>query len=359
MPSDRYLELGIFGMNAVGGIAMTKVPERWQIVWQDILKVSKFADKNDFDFLLPIGRWRGYGGETNPAGAAYETFSFAACLTGVTEKIKLFSTVHVPYIHPVYAARSAATIDHASNGRFNLNIVCGWSLEEFQMFGLSDYNPDDRYIQGNEWTNIFEGLLSEQEYFNYDGKFYQVKEGVCLPKTIQQPRPLMLSAAFSPAGREFAITKCDILFTMFSDLRISRRQNLELLDKAKSRGKHNTQIYTSAHVVCRQTQREAEDYYDYYAETEADVEAAEAFAGKMALVSPKIGAMQKSKLKRIAGGAGTVPIVGSPDYVAEQLIAVRDAKFSGIGMSFVDYGMEVPYFAENVMPLLKKAGVHR
>lgn len=358
MPEGRHLELGIFGMNALSGIAMTKVPERWKLEWPEIVKVAKFADQAGFDFLLPIGRWRGYGGETNPTGASFETFSFAACLTGVTERINLFSTVHVPFIHPVFAARSAATIDQASNGRFNLNIVCGWSLEEFQMFGMSDYNPDDRYVQGTEWAEVFQGLLSNQEYFDYDGKFYQVKEGVCLPKTIQRPRPSMLSAAFSPAGREFAISKCDILFTMFSDLKISRRHNRELLDKAQLLGRTDTRIVTSAHVVCRDTQQEAEDYYEYFAAEQADMEAAQAFADKMSQVSPKIGAMQKAQLKRIAGGAGTVPIVGSPEHVAEQLIAVHDAEFSGIAMSFVNYTDEVPYFAEKIMPLLKKAGVY-
>jgi len=43
----------------------------------------------------------------------------------------------VPMVHPVFAAKALATVDHASGGRAGLNIVCGWSPQEFELFGLT------------------------------------------------------------------------------------------------------------------------------------------------------------------------------------------------------------------------------
>jgi FMNH2-dependent dimethyl sulfone monooxygenase len=48
----------------------------------------------------------------------------------------VFGTVHVPMFPPVLAAKQIVTADHIGEGRFGLNIVCGWNQVEFEMFGL-------------------------------------------------------------------------------------------------------------------------------------------------------------------------------------------------------------------------------
>ena len=88
------------------------------------------------------------------------TLTFAAGLAGVTRNIALFSTVHVPMAHPVFAAKALATVDHASNGRAGLNIVCGWNPEEFAMFGLDLI--DKRYEQGLEWFEILSASIARR-----------------------------------------------------------------------------------------------------------------------------------------------------------------------------------------------------
>jgi alkanesulfonate monooxygenase SsuD/methylene tetrahydromethanopterin reductase-like flavin-dependent oxidoreductase (luciferase family) len=39
----------------------------------------------------------------------------------------VFGTVHAPLIHPLIAAKQLVTADHIGQGRFGLNIVCGWN----------------------------------------------------------------------------------------------------------------------------------------------------------------------------------------------------------------------------------------
>jgi FMNH2-dependent dimethyl sulfone monooxygenase len=65
--------------------------------------------------------------------------------TAATRQIVLFSTSHVLTTHPIVAAKQAATIDHISNGRFALNVVCGWYQHEFEMFNYSLSDHDGLY----------------------------------------------------------------------------------------------------------------------------------------------------------------------------------------------------------------------
>ena len=65
MYNKNKLKLGLFGANCSSGRAATRVPERWSGSWEDNLKMARLADAAGIDFLLPIGRWKGYGGETN------------------------------------------------------------------------------------------------------------------------------------------------------------------------------------------------------------------------------------------------------------------------------------------------------
>ena len=106
----------------------------------------------------------------------FETLTYAAALAGVTERIALFSTVHVPMVHPVFAAKALTTVDHASGGRAGLNIVCGWSPEEFELFGLPMI--EDRYAQGLEWVEIVERIYAGGPPFDYDGRFLSTEERV-------------------------------------------------------------------------------------------------------------------------------------------------------------------------------------
>ncbi len=84
---------------------------------------------------MPVARWKGFGGKTNFNGSNFETYTWAAGLAQATENTAVFTTSHVPTVHPIMAAKQATTVDHISNGRFALNIVCGWFAPELEMFG--------------------------------------------------------------------------------------------------------------------------------------------------------------------------------------------------------------------------------
>ena len=56
------LKLGLFGVNVSNGCAITTIEPRHQVTWQNCLAIAKAADKYGYEALVPVARWRGFGG---------------------------------------------------------------------------------------------------------------------------------------------------------------------------------------------------------------------------------------------------------------------------------------------------------
>jgi alkanesulfonate monooxygenase SsuD/methylene tetrahydromethanopterin reductase-like flavin-dependent oxidoreductase (luciferase family) len=313
------------------------------------------ADRAGLEFFLPIARWKGFGGETNAREWSFETLTEAAALAGLTERIALFATVHVPMVHPVFAAKALATIDHASGGRAGLNIVCGWNPEEFLAFGLPMI--EDRYGQGLEWFEVLTQIYAAAAPFDFRGRYYDLRGVSGLPRPVQTPRPVTLNAGFSPPGRDFAARAADYLFTTFIDIDAGRAQIADMRARAAAAGRE-VGVYTTCHVVCRESQDAAEAYYEHYAVTMEDTECADHYMrNKQQFSGSHDPAAYRLHRKRFVGGAGTYPLVGTPERIAGELVAISAAGFAGVAVSFVNYLDELPFFVERVLPLLRDAGV--
>ncbi len=355
MFGPNKFKLGIFSMNADGGLTLTRVPERWPAAWSEIVETAQMAEAAGFEFFLPIARWKGFGGEMNSRETSFETLTFAAGLAGVTKRIALFATVHVPMVHPVFAAKALATLDHASQGRAGVNIVCGWNPEEFALFGLPMI--EDRYAQGLEWFEIVKRIYTAEAPFDFEGKFYKLKNVSGKPRPVQQPRPVTFNAAFSPPGRDFAAKSADFLLTTVTEIGKGADPvaDMRLRSAAENRA---VGVCATCHVVCRPSQSEAEAYYEHYAVTMADHASVDFYTGaKQKFSGSHEAEAYQVHRKRFAAGGGTYPLVGTPRHIADELIRIHAAGFIGTTLSFVNFKSELPYFIETVMPLLKEAGL--
>src|SRR3984885_8526697 len=124
--NDRKLKLGTFCTNLSGGCAITTMPGTLEITWPNTVRLAQLADEMELEALVPVGRWKGFGGVTNFNGAGFECFAWAAGIGALTKYPAVFATSHVPMYHPALAAKQATAIDHISNGRHAINIVGGW-----------------------------------------------------------------------------------------------------------------------------------------------------------------------------------------------------------------------------------------
>src|SRR5262249_59751459 len=93
--NDRKLKLGTFGSNLDRGCAISTIDGVLEIDWPNTLTLAKLADEMEFEALVPVGRWKGFGGTTNFNGPGFECFSWAAGIGACTSKPAVFATSHV------------------------------------------------------------------------------------------------------------------------------------------------------------------------------------------------------------------------------------------------------------------------
>jgi dimethylsulfone monooxygenase len=359
LKTSRHFRLGLFGSNCSSGLAITRVPERWKPTWANNLALAQMADEAGIDFMLPIARWRGFGGATDFEGESLETITWAGGLLAHTKNLTVFGTVHAPLVHPVFAAKQFATVDHISGGRFGLNIVCGWNQDEFEMFGTDLKPHDDRYAHGQEWWDIVQKIWSSQQPFDFAGKYFSLRGATGDPKPHGCGRPVLMNAGASKAGRGFGIRNCDFLFTVALDAEQGQKIVTEVAAAAKQSGRE-VGVITTCYVVCRPTRKEADEYHRWYVDENADWEAVDRLtAMQREQTQGRPPEVQKQFRWRFAGGLGCYPLVGSPDDIASELMAFAKAGFSGSTIAFVDYLAELPYFTAEVLPRLERMDLRR
>ena len=365
--SNAY-KFGLFGANCAGGMTLSAAPERWRAQWTDITEVYRLADDAGIEFILPIAKWRGLGGKADMWGRSYETFTHSAAAGAMTKRIGVFVTAHVPITTPAFAAKAIATIDHVTHGRAGLNIVCGWNPDEFDIHGATiDYAR--RYEHGLEWFNIYAKMCAGDAAFDWDGAFFKLRGVATDPLPLQRPRPPVMSAGISSAGRDFAAQAADILFTSLPSLE-ETPQLIRSVQQAAAQYGRATEVYTQTQVVCRSTRKEAEDFYRYFADELADEEALAYFRRqKLNTVGKSAGEYQhyqQQPAKRAAEAAGKpypgifpgmLPIVGSPDDVVEKFKQLSATGIAGSALVFLNYLSEMPLFVQEVLPRMERAGL--
>ena len=361
MGDGNTLKIGLFGANCSSGRAVTLVPERWTGAWADNLRLAKMADEAGFDFLLPIARWKGYGGDTDYQGSTLETLTWATGLLASTKRITVFGTVHAPLFHPVIAAKQFVTADHVGQGRFGLNIVVGWNEDEFTMFGVTQRDHEARYAYGQEWIDAVKMLWSDAEDFDFDGEFIKLKAVRAKPKPFGGSRPVLMNAGASAVGRAFALRNCDAFFTNApNDSPDMTARHVAAVKSEAAQYGREIDVYTVGVITCRPTPAEAEAYYRHCIFDHADWSAVDAILAKRKITAEAVGAEEFARRRAYqANGMGGLPIVGDPDHVARELANLSRGGLTGIGISLVNYADELPYFCAEVLPRLERLGLRR
>jgi FMNH2-dependent dimethyl sulfone monooxygenase len=361
MYNGNKLKLGFFGPNCSSGRFVTKAPERWSGSWDDNVRLALMLDEAGIDFLLPIARWKGYGGDTDYQGATWETITWATGLLAITKRITVFGTVHAALFPPLIAAKQIVTADHVGHGRFGLNLVCGWNEGEFDMFGVKPGDHDRRYRLGQEWLDVLK-LIWEQDDFDFKGEFFDLKGVREKPKPYGGTFPLVMNAGASGDGRAFALRNCDAWFTgirlpSMHQASLEQASEVVLAAKADARGMGNEiGAFTVGVIVCRPTRKEAEEYFHYITQEAADWNAIDSILTMKGYIKRSAEEVEGFR-REYAVGNGGLPFIGSPDDVAGYLASVSRAGFDGCGLSFANYADEAPYFIQEVLPRLEREGL--
>jgi alkanesulfonate monooxygenase SsuD/methylene tetrahydromethanopterin reductase-like flavin-dependent oxidoreductase (luciferase family) len=360
--SSRRLKLGTFQTNLDSGCVMSDLDGRLDITWPNTVALARLAEEMEFEALVPVARWQGWGGKTNPQGPGFEAYTWAAGIAAATKTPGVFSTSHITINHPIVAAKQSAAIDHISGGRFTLNIVTGWVQPEIEMFGQPMLTHDERYACAEEWLAIIRRLWTEDDSFDHDGRFFKIKKGYLAPKPIQHPHPAIMNAGASELGRHFAARHCDLVYTVIRTGGLDEcRAHVQAYHRlAREEYGRDIRVWTLCNVVLGETEKEARDFYNYYVHQKGDWEAAKYMVETFSLdinkrdVPPeRIRPLQEAFIQ----GWGGLPVVGTREQVVDALATLSKAGVDGVLLAFPRYEQGMREFRDTAYPLLRQAGL--
>lgn len=150
----------------------------------------------------------------------------------------------------------------------------------------------------------------------------------------------------------------DLLFTYYTSFDQGKKLVADTEAQSAAAGRSEpVGLVSVSYVVCRKTRAEAEAYHRYYAEECADGPAVDYYmAGRSKTATMPEQEAREMRL-RFAAGNGGYPLIGTPRDVADGLIEIARAGYAGTAISMVDYVGELPVILEEVMPILRRAGI--
>ncbi len=130
---------------------------------------------------IPGANWLAHGGHQT-----LDPFVGLAFAAAVTERIQLLTHLSVaPYRNPFMLAKTAATLDRCSNGRFILGLGAGYHKTEFFALGV-DF--DERNALVDEALELLPKAWSG-EPFDAGGLHFTAKGVIQRPRPAQDPDP--------------------------------------------------------------------------------------------------------------------------------------------------------------------------
>ena len=292
----------------------------------------------------------------------FEAYTWAAGIAASTTKSGVVSTSHVSLNHPIIAAKQCAAIDHISNGRFTLNVVCGWNGPEMEMFDMTLARHEDRYARAEEWLTIVKRLWTEDGDVDHEGRFYRINKGALKPKPIQAPYPAVMNAGASERGRHFAARNCDIVYTQLRthDPDACAAHIAAYHRLAREEYGREIRVWTLATVVQGETEQEARKFYDYYVHEKGDWAAAGNVVAAMAAeVNERNYSPERARAMAemfIAGWSGH-PLIGTKEQIVDGLGALSRMGLDGVLLSWPRFEQGMREFRDATLPLVKQAGL--
>ncbi len=154
-----------------------------KLEWNIVKETASAVDELGYDFIILPDHIRMEG------GPRYESWTLSSAIAAITRTARLGHLVLCNgWRHPPLLAKMGMTLDHISNGRFELGLGAGYAKEEFESFGYSFPSAPVRIEQLKEAVEIIK-LMWTEEHPTYKGKYYTIKDAICNPKPIQKPHP--------------------------------------------------------------------------------------------------------------------------------------------------------------------------
>jgi dimethylsulfone monooxygenase len=335
-----------------GGWLRNVPDEGMEATWEYVSRLARRSELIGYDLTLVAElNLNDIKGIDAPSLDAWST---AAALAAVTRSLEIMVAVRPTFHHPALLAKQAANIDRISGGRLSLNVVSSWWAEEARQYGAQFDRHDDRYARTAEWLAVLDGLWSQPK-FSYRGTYYQVEGSVLEPKPVRSPRPVLYAGGESPAAKALIAERCDG-YLMHGDPpeRVAAKAK-DMQQRREALGLPALRLGVAGFVVCRSTEAAARRDVERITDVRPG---SPGYANYQDWISNTQLEQQVSLEDYSVSNRGLrAGLVGTPEQIAERLIAFREAGIELVLLQCSPQEEEMERFAAEVMPLVRQETV--
>lgn len=328
-----------------------------------------------------------------------------------TTRLGVVPTMSTSFYPPFLLARLTATIDHIARGRMGWNIVTSAEDRAAQNFGLDKlYEHDLRYDMADEYLQLVTGLWDSWDAdavvadratgvyvdhtkvrtVDFAGEYYSARGPL---NTVRPPqgRPVLCQAGASPKGRAFAAKYADTIIAVGADPAKMKAYRDDIRDRVEACGRKPDDCKvlflvspivdeTDALAQAKADRWTSDPMYIEFVLTEissiTEVDFSQFDLDEMLpedlTTNGERGTleafMQRGSGKTLreligVGLVGSVPLIGSPDTVAERMGEVME-EIGGDGflLTCPDGRLNRRYVSEitdGLVPALQRRGLTR
>ena len=255
------------------------------IEFSSFAHLARTAERAKFDFLflaegLRLREQNGQIYDLDVVGRP-DTFTVLAALAAVTDRLGLAGTINSTFNEPYEVARQFATLDHLSGGRAAWNVVTSWDAFTGENFRRGGFLPQEaRYERARTFLQtaweLFDSwhgdeVVADQASgaflasakagrFEHRDAHFNVCGQFNVPRS-PQGRPVIFQAGDSEAGREFAASSADAIFSRHGTLEDGRPFYADVKGRLARYGRTTDQllILPAATFVLGDTDAEADE----------------------------------------------------------------------------------------------------
>jgi FMN-dependent oxidoreductase (nitrilotriacetate monooxygenase family) len=258
------------------------------IEFSSFAHLARTAERAKFDFLflaegLRLREQNGQIYDLDVVGRpdTFTVLAALAALAAVTDRLGLAGTINSTFNEPYEVARQFATLDHLSGGRAAWNVVTSWDAFTGENFRRGGFLPQEaRYERARTFLQtaweLFDSwhgdeVVADQASgaflasakagrFEHRDAHFNVCGQFNVPRS-PQGRPVIFQAGDSEAGREFAASSADAIFSRHGTLEDGRPFYADVKGRLARYGRTTDQllILPAATFVLGDTDAEADE----------------------------------------------------------------------------------------------------
>lgn len=167
-------------------------PAQGHAIFQNVQRIAQEAERVGFDSFWIMDHFIQIPVVGGPQEPILEPWMTLAALAATTNRIRLGAMVTgAPYRNPALLAKMGATVDVVSNGRLFMGIGAGWYEREFNAYGWTFPPLGERMKRLEEAIQVITAMWT-RDAPSFQGRYYAIKDAICEPRPVQQPRPPIL-----------------------------------------------------------------------------------------------------------------------------------------------------------------------